>query len=75
VASFFIVHRTKKGLTLYQDWQAFKTFLKERQYLSVRDKITEETFYQYLIYALALGLSEDQLKALGNDFENLFPNS
>ena len=74
-ASFFIVHRTKRGLTLYKDWEAFKQFLKDRQYLSNEAQPSKTTFYQYLIYGLVLGLSRDDLKTLGNDFDTLFPDT
>lgn len=75
MASFFIYRRTPEGEAMYQQWQDFKNYLGNGGYHFIKGEVSEQAFYQYMIYGIAAGLNEPPVKKIANDLDINFPNS
>ena len=69
--SVSMIKRTHEGERVYQSWNAFRNYLKNRNYRNEDATIDKEELNKYLIFGVALGLSQSQYKKLTNDLEGI----
>lgn len=66
MASFAIIRRTPEGEKIYKRWKAYKKGLKNAKNHSIKTELLDKHF----IYAIAFGLSKDDIKNVFTESEN-----
>ncbi len=75
IASFFLFRRTEEGEVIYQQCQDFKSYLANSAYQLDSNQVSKESFYQYLVYGIALGLDGFAVKKIADDLDINYPDT